>query len=176
MALNHVQIDHPTLKKASVTSMADDQAHYLIKLYAFNHKALFGAYQGNSIILTPTGQIVADEWVRSALHHQNIELDNWLVMPDHVSGIVVLKSYGGGIGSRSLQPTLESTKPRLLSFFVAGFKAAAAKRINLLHNQPGRPVWQRSYDEQLISDVVTLDRLRQQIYDQGHLYQGNNNS
>lgn len=173
MALNHVQIDHPTLSKASVTSMADDQAHYLIKLYAFNHKALFGAYRGNSMILTPTGQIVADEWVRSALHHQNIELDNWLVMPDHVSGIVVLKAYGEGMRSRSLQPALESTKPRLLSSFVAGFKAAAAKRINLLHNQPGHPVWQRSYDEQLISDAATLDRLRQQMFHQGNPYSGN---
>ncbi|MEM9266406.1 MAG: hypothetical protein AAGA46_12845, partial [Cyanobacteria bacterium P01_F01_bin.13] len=44
--------------------------------------------------------------------------------------------------------------------FVAAFKAAAAKRINLVRGVPGAPVWQRGYQEQRINDPQTLTRIR----------------
>ena len=40
------------------------------------------------------------------------------------------------------------------------FKAAAAKRINLVRGEPGAPVWQRGYQEQRIDDPKTLERIR----------------
>jgi hypothetical protein len=54
-------------------------------------------------------------------------------------------------------------KPWLLSSFIAGFKAAAAKRINLCLNQQGQSVWQRTYDEILITDQDRLNHLRDQL-------------
>ena len=60
-------------------------------------------------------------------------------------------------------------KPRALSSFVAGFKAAAAKRINLVRGIPGAPVWQRGYQEQQINDRKTLERIRLLLTSQAHL-------
>lgn len=136
-------------------------AAYVIKLHTHNHGALFGEVEGSQVHLNEMGLIVTDEWQRLVdSPRPGIRLDYGLVTPTYLQGIVILREQTG-------DPLLEATlKPRLLSAFVAGFKAAAAKRINLQRNQPGSPVWQRSYDEQLISDTVTLMRIRQQLQQQ----------
>jgi len=55
--------------------------------------------------------------------------------------------------------------PRSLASFVAGFKAAAARRINLLRRSPGRPLWQRNYYEHVIRNREDLDEIRRYITD-----------
>ncbi|MEO1095562.1 MAG: hypothetical protein AAFX01_11750 [Cyanobacteria bacterium J06638_28] len=110
------------------------------------------------------GQIAADEWIRSTHAYKNIDVDVWLVMPDHLQAIVSIldaptsPSYG-----------IRNRKPRLLSSFIAGYKAAAAKRINLLRNAPGSPVWQRSYQERLLPDEIALERMRQLLLKQANV-------
>ena len=40
--------------------------------------------------LNSFGQIVADEWIRSVEIRQEIGLDEWVIMPNHMHGIVVI--------------------------------------------------------------------------------------
>lgn len=93
-------------------------------------------------------QIAADELLLAAVH-RDITVKEWVVLPDALQAFVLLPAHSRdsheGVG-----------KPRLLTSFVASFKAASAKRINLLRNQPGASVWQRSYQEQLIEDKRVL--------------------
>jgi hypothetical protein len=58
-----------------------------------------------------------------------------------------------------------SRAPRSLGSFVAGFKAAATKRINALHNTPGAPVRQRNYYQRIIRSEAELNRIRRYILD-----------
>ena len=116
--------------------------------------------------LTPSGQIAADEWRQIATAHQrDIELDLWTVLPNGVRALVaVVDSDQSSYGLHQSPP-----KPRALSSFVAGFKAAAAKRINLVRGIPGAPVWQRGYQEQQINDHKTLERIRLLLTSQARL-------
>lgn len=135
---------------------------YVVKLQTHRNEPLFGALVEGSVVLSPLGQIVADEWVNAAQSHRDIVLDRWIVMPSYIRGIVRLPAQGSNsdLTNHSLQATTASSKPRLLSSFVAGFKAAAAKRVNLYRNQPALPVWQRGYSETLVLDEVVLDSIR----------------
>ncbi len=133
---------------------------YLLKIYTFENEALFGVATSVSLELNGMGQIAADEWVRSAHAYQGIELDTWLILPDRLEAIVRIREP---LGSKTY---MRSRKPRLLSSFIANYKAAAAKRINLLRNAPGQPVWQRSYQERLVPDNLALDRVRQLLLKQ----------
>jgi putative transposase len=54
-------------------------------------------------------------------------------------------------------------KARSLSSFVAGFKSATTKRINIVRNTPGAPVWQRNYYEHVIRDSRDLNRICEYI-------------
>lgn len=134
---------------------------YLIGLSTFQQQPLLGSYQQGILHLNACGLIVADEWVRSASGRKGIALDAWLITPNSLRGIVFLQG-ANPIGVGVSEP-LVSEKPWLLSSFIAGFKAAAAKRINLRRNQLGQSVWQRNYDERLISDKTQLANLRDQL-------------
>ncbi|NJM96634.1 MAG: hypothetical protein HC800_05025 [Phormidesmis sp. RL_2_1] len=98
---------------------------------------------------------MADELLLAA-NHPGIALDQWVIVPDALHALVFI---------RESRPDLEvkTGKPRLLNAFIASFKAATAKRINLIRNQPGSPVWQRSYREQRVEDEFMLARLRKRI-------------
>lgn len=129
---------------------------YLIKICTCNNEALFGTFDNNHIELNSLGQIAADEWIRSSHPYRGLELDQWLIRPSHLEGIVSIREPLSSRGS-----IMTNQKPRLLSSFVASYKAAAAKRINLLRNAPGGLVWQRNYHERLIPDETVLQRIRQ---------------
>jgi len=51
-----------------------------------------------------------------------------------------------------------------LGSFVAGYKAATAKRINAMRDAPGRPVWQRDYWEHVVRDEPDCQRIRDYIH------------
>ncbi|MGB3671222.1 MAG: hypothetical protein WA783_11775 [Phormidesmis sp.] len=104
---------------------------------------------------TTLARIVADELCQAETHHEGVSLELWILEPDALHAIVMLKES---------RPSQEITgKPRLLTSFVAELKTATAKRINLMRNQPGSSVWRRSYKEQRVDDEVMLARLRRKL-------------
>lgn len=137
-------------------------ALYYIRLDTHNHSALFksavesnGGSQSKIGAATAFSQIAADE-LRAAAKRKGITINQWAVAPDAVYALVC-------INENRLDREHRAGKPRALTSFVAGVKAATAKRINLVRNQPGCPVWKRSYKEQRIEDDKMLSRLSEQI-------------
>ena len=100
---------------------------------------------------------MADELLQLAARHHDIVVDQWVLLPDALHALISIKEI-----RHSLEPKAKG-KPRLLTSFVAGLKAATAKRINLMRNQPGSSVWRRSYNEQLVEDEMMLARLRKKL-------------
>lgn len=136
---------------------------YGVTLHTHQHTSLFGLTAEGTVQLNRLGQLVAEEWVSISRSHREIQLDAWIVLPDCVQGILWLPSSQSNLGSDAFSISPASPKPRQLSAFVAGFKAAAAKRINLVRNQPGLAVWQCNYVETLLPDAASLMRLQQAI-------------
>lgn len=150
---------------SQVNNLIDpSEAHaYLIRILTQQQQPLLGYLRNDQLCLNAYGTIVADEWTRSATNRKGLELDIWTVLPNGIEGIVVLNNSALPISSRGITRDWEGQKPWILSSFIASFKAAAAKRINLRRNQPGEPVWQRNYQEQLIPDAATLNLWRNRL-------------
>ncbi len=149
-------------RKLQLSQSASARA-YLIQLSTHQRQPLLGHYQTGQLCLNDYGVIVADEWVRSAANRKGIELDQWLITPDSIRAILFVQATLSGGAGRPLVGNLTSQKPWLLSSFIASFKAAAAKRVNLRRNQPGQPVWQRNYQEHPIIDTKALTKLRDHL-------------
>ncbi len=147
---------------ASIASQVTDltelsEAHaYLIRILTYQQQPLLGYLRNDQLCLNDYGAIVADEWIRSAANRKGLELDRWTVLTNGIEGIVILKTSSFPISSQGMTGCGVSQKPWALSSFIASFKAAAAKRINLRRNQLGEPVWQRNYQEQRIPDETLL--------------------
>jgi putative transposase len=134
---------------------------YLIELSTFQQQPLLGGYEQGKLRLNDCGRIVVDEWVRSATNRKGIVLDTWTITPNRLQSIVFVQM--SSLPEPGMTESALGHKPWLLSSFIAGFKAAAAKRINLCLNQQGQSVWQRNYDEILITDQDRLNHLRDQF-------------
>ncbi len=136
---------------------------YFITIVTQDRKCLFGGIVDGEVRLNDCGQTVQDEWEKSAQIRKEIELAAFVVMPNHVHGIVVITDGMGRATGRS--PLQSGPAKRSLGAFVGGFKAVVSKRINASRSLPGTLVWQRNYFEHVIRNEDSLHRIRQYILD-----------
>jgi len=137
---------------------------YFVTMVTHRRQCLFGEIADGRVTLNPCGQVVEDEWLRSTQIRPGIRLDTFIIMPNHIHGIVVMGEQTTVVGAHSCAP-LPYRPPRSLGSFIAGFKSAATKRINEIGGAPGHLVWQRNYFERVIRNEEELNRVRQYIND-----------
>jgi REP element-mobilizing transposase RayT len=134
---------------------------YFITIVTQNRACLFGKVVDGEMRLNEFGKIVEFTWYDLVNHGVGIELDAFVVMPNHVHGIVIIADDPVGAGSEPA-PTL-GRKRHGLPEIVRQFKTFSARRINEHRKTPGAVVWQRNYYEHIIRSDESLNRIRQYI-------------
>ena len=153
---------------------------YFLTICAHNRECLFGSIENGVMVLNRAGKIVADAWAKTAEIRNEIELDQWVVMPNHFHGILVIIEGRGtapgrdtarrieGRGTARRAPTAERFGHPVagsIPTIIRSFKSAVTKHINELRKTPGHPVWQRNYYEHIIRDEADYDRIAEYIAD-----------
>jgi putative transposase len=64
---------------------------YFVTICAWGRKCLFGEVAAGEMVLNENGLIVLAAWEDLSNHYSNVELDAFVVMPNHVHGIIVLR-------------------------------------------------------------------------------------
>lgn len=134
---------------------------YFVTTCAHERRCIFGQVVNDAMALNAWGQIVTEEWEQTAILRPTIELDAFVVMPNHVHGILVIVDDGRGMMHHA--PTKrEFSKPiaNSLSTIMGTFKAAVTRHINRLPNPPNHPIWQRNYYEHIIRSEQSLNTIR----------------
>jgi len=134
---------------------------YFVTICTQNRECLFGDIVNGKMVLNDIGKIVADEWIKTGDIRDEIELDAWVVMPNHFHGIVMIRR-----GDRPVAPTptpLPGPRPKSIGSLMSGFKSAVTKRINKIRQTPGISVWQRNFYEHIIRNETELGNIRQYI-------------
>ncbi len=138
---------------------------YLITLCTHQKQYLFGEIRNNKMHFNQIGKVVQEEWLQSATIRKEIELDEWVIMPNHLHGIVIINSINNQDQEvihqeqgASLAPLQRN--PKSLSSFVAGFKSSVTKRVRLMSEISDFIVWQRNFYESVIKDDIHLDHTR----------------
>ena len=137
--------------------------YYFVTICCYQRQCLFGEIVNGKMQLNQYGEIVKEEWLRSSIIRQEIELDWYIVMPNHFHGIVIINSVGAKGFSPSISRSKQSMKSKSLSSLITGFKSSVTKNINRIRHAPGTPVWQRNYYEHIIRTEASLDRIRTYI-------------
>jgi putative transposase len=97
----------------------------------------------------------------------HLSLDAWVVMPDHVHGILMIDQVGL---TPDPSPDLPDTPPAgapvgSLGAIIGAYKSTTTQRINRIRGTAGRQVWQRNYYEHIIRSGAELDAIRRYIHD-----------
>ncbi|MFH1771576.1 MAG: transposase [Candidatus Omnitrophota bacterium] len=113
------------------------------------------------IKLNPFGLIVDEELKNTGNIRNEIKLDRYIIMPNHLHCIIIIQR--NLTGGRPSAPTYNINQKHTLSSFVSGFKSIVTKRINILRNTPRKPVWQRYFYDHIIRNDKSLGQIRQYI-------------
>lgn len=81
---------------------------YFVTVCVHNWTCLFGNVVDGDVVLNEYGKVVMDEWIKTGHIRDEIELGEWVVMPNHFHGIVWITRDGRG--DRPVAPT-SSARP-----------------------------------------------------------------
>ncbi|MDB5033924.1 MAG: hypothetical protein JWQ98_1165 [Chlorobi bacterium] len=146
---------------------------YFITTCTHNRQRLFGSIHGRTMCLNDRGLIVRSIWEGLPDHYHHVHLDAFIIMPDHIHGIILLMDdctagnviVGVGAGFKPA-PTITHTSksPRhALSEIVRALKTFSARAINKSRGTAGFRVWERNYYEHIIRSEQSLNRIRRYI-------------
>lgn len=144
---------------------------YFVTMCTTGRAPLFGEVVDDSMRLHALGEVAWAVWCEIPDHFPHVDVDAFVVMLNHVHGIIVIGATPDQVGATHASPLpTDPTRPRgpapgSLGAVVGSFKAATTKRINLMRQTPGAAVWQRSYHEHIIRDENGLARIRRYIDD-----------
>ena len=141
---------------------------YFITICTQNWQHLFGEIADGEMILNDAGRIAYNEWVRTPEIRSEIQLGEFVVMPNHFHGIVKICRGDRPVAPALVAPTISPSapagpKPKSIGSFMSGFKSSVTKQINRLHNTPGVPVWQRNYYEHIIRNDESYRKIAEYI-------------
>ncbi len=147
-------------------------ALYFLTICTSARRCIFGRIEDGESHFNKLGQIVEDEWLVSLSLRRYLDLDAYVIMPNHMHGIVAVRAQGGDVpsgvqGARSAplrgQRMRQGMQAKSLASFVAGFKAAVTRAARQAFPHLRMPIWQRNYYEHVIRDERDLERIRDYI-------------
>ena len=140
---------------------------YFITVCTRNRACLLGQVDVGDVRLSASGEIVAEEWQRTAAVRPQIVLDEWVVMPNHLHGIIGILPHEDKPATTGLdtQQRVAAGRSRLasgsLGTIVGQFKSVCTKRIWAAGAREFG--WQPRFFDHVIRDEAGLRMIRQYI-------------
>ncbi len=144
---------------------------------------------GNSVVsdrvqLTPIGEIAQQYFIDIPNHSKHTYVDAYIIMPNHVHGIVVIDNPSDIAPSRNKQIKPEvaesefmsqiSPKAGSLSTIIRSYKSAVTRWCR--RNQHEYFAWQERFYESIIRADASIERIRQYIINNPAKWEQNKNN
>jgi putative transposase len=126
---------------------------YFVTICTKEKDEILGRVIGDQMELNGYGRIVRECWLALTGHYPCCRLHEFVIMPNHIHGIIEIVGAG-------LRPARSSSHPASLSEIIRAFKTFSARKINQKHPD-GLFQWQRSFHDRVIRDkdeLAAIDR------------------
>lgn len=139
---------------------------YSVTLCVQNRARCLCGIQADAVHLSPLGEIAAEEWQRLPHRFPHLSLDEWVIMPDHMHGILIFTSPSETLG--------DTPKSRLLAgslgSAIGQFKSKSTKRIRALGQRDF--AWQTRFYDRIVKTADHLHNLRTYIRENPRNWKG----
>lgn len=156
---------------------------YFVTACVWNKEYLFGEIKDGKMLFNKYGEIVIKCWNAIPSHFVSVACDEFVVMPNHIHGIITISNVGAQFiapfrktmaekqGDINIAPTNNNGNNNqgvinhapTVGGIMRSFKARCTNMINQIRNTPGQPVWQRNYYEHVIRTEKKLNQIREYI-------------
>ncbi len=140
---------------------------YFVTIVTHDRQNLFGRIENGKMILNDGGKIVRKCWLEIPDHYPNVNLDEFIVMPNHIHGIIDIAGVQNFVGVQNFEPLqrrrnkYQKIIPKSIGAITRGFKIGVTKWFR--QNTDIHTVWQRNYWEHIIRNDTELYRIRNYI-------------
>lgn len=130
-----------------------NQGSYFVTICAHQRQSLFGQIEDGRVILTNIGELVNECWCAIPAHFGMVELDAYIVMPNHLHGIIVItENHRTTVGATHGSPLPADPHSQLpkglqagsLGSIIGQFKSSVSRRMKASMDV-SFPLWQRNY-------------------------------
>ncbi len=147
-----------------------ESGYYFVTICSKNKKNIFGGYNNyivgtglapvrynNNTKLSTLGQIIDKQWNDIPNQYDDIELDKYMIMPNHIHGILIINKRTGAspVPTGSLSNIIRSFKSKTSIEYLRWIKKNAL-------NISGQ-IWQRSFYDHVIRNEESLNKIREYI-------------
>ncbi|TCN65405.1 transposase [Acetobacteroides hydrogenigenes] len=151
---------------------------YFVTLCLYGRACLFGHIENAEMILNDSGRTAQQCWLDIPNHYPNVVLHEYVIMPNHVHGIVQIVDDGGygecrGVckGEIFFAPAVDPTDEqmvirgtsRTIGSMLRGFKIGVTKWMR--QNTNVQNIWQRNYYEHIIRNEQSYQNIAEYIVD-----------
>jgi len=145
---------------------------YFVTLGTHNRECLFGQIVDGGMVLNDAGRIVSEEWSNTPILRPDLELDEFVVMPNHFHGIIIITgrdtahradTIPKGTAHRAPTERFGKPVPGSVPTIIRSFKSAVTRRVNEMRGTSGLKLWQRNYYEHIIRNETELNHIREYI-------------
>lgn len=145
---------------------------YFVTICTKEHQLYFGDIINSFMELSPIGNIAKRIWLDIPVYFNNVELDEWIIMPNHIHGIIMINTDDGDRNLINQIPTEREFKSGIknnpmelkentLGKIVRWFKGRAKFETN--KNEFQYFAWQSRFYDHVIRDDKSLNTIRQYI-------------
>jgi len=140
---------------------------YFITVCSHNRENILGEIENSRMVLSVSGMIVFDCWKALPQHYPHILLDYFIVMPNHIHGIISFTDTDNPLVGAGQRPAQSFSFPMKygLSEVIRNFKSFSAREINRTRHTPGITVWQREFHDRVVRNGKELEAIRDYIAD-----------
>jgi len=147
---------------------------YFLTICTAHRVCLFGSVRNQDVVLSKLGVLADVLWRQAPSHVEGIDLDAFVVMPNHLHAIVVIPGDGRGTAhlpwravpgcrapTEARPETFSHPRKGSLATLVRSYKSAVTKEAGRILGI--REVWQRGYYEHVVRGRIQLLRVRDYI-------------
>jgi putative transposase len=136
---------------------------YFVTICTYKKECTLGEVARDVVMLTAVGHAVREAWLGLAGRFSTLALDEFIVMPNHVHGVLGFVGAGftpPGVGTEVVAAAKQDRKPSL-SDVICAFKALSVRAARL-KGHVGM-LWQRGYYEHIVRDGEDLGNVQRYI-------------
>ena len=140
------------------------QGYYFVTICTHNRIEYFGGIKNDSMVINKYGLIVRQQWKWLENHFKYVHLDEFIIMPNHMHGILEINPNVGTNRDLSLlrqqkhNDEKSTIKIKSLSELIGAFKTTSSKQIHLEGLLEFK--WQRSFYEHIVRNEKSLEKIR----------------
>jgi len=112
--------------------------------------------------LSEFGKIVENEILKLPQYHPRVQLDEWVIMPNHIHLLIELTgNIDGFIPTTNEKKQYRKQRRKMIIPKILGkLQMQTSKQINMKRNTSGTKNWQSDYHDHIVRDILSYQRIK----------------